>query len=42
MTEVIIKEVSSKKELKQFVKLPFKLYNDNAFWVPPIINDEID
>lgn len=36
-----IKEVTNKKELKQFVDLPFELYNQNKFWAPPIKSDEI-
>ena len=39
MTTVI--EISTKKELKQFVKFPFKLYKNNKYWVPPIIKDEV-
>ncbi len=36
-----IKEIHSKKEMRQFVTFPFSLYKNNSFWVPPIINDEI-
>ena len=36
-----IKEITSKKEMKQFVKFPFSLYKNNKYWVPPIISDEI-
>ncbi|SDX51183.1 hypothetical protein SAMN05444411_106108 [Lutibacter oricola] len=32
----------SKKEMKAFVKFPFKLYKNNNYWVPPIINDELE
>ena len=39
---ITLKEMTSKKEMKAFVKFPFKLYKDNPYWVPPIINDEID
>lgn len=39
---VILKEVSTKKELKLFVKFPFALYKDNPYWVPPIIKDELE
>ena len=39
---ITLKEMISKKEMKAFVKFPFKLYKDNPYWVPPIINDEID
>lgn len=36
-----LKEVKDKKDLKQFVKLPFKLYKGNRYWIPPIIKDEM-
>ncbi len=36
-----ILEISTKKELKQFVKFPFTLYKNNKFWVPPIISEEV-
>ena len=39
---ITIKEVKSKKEIKQFVKFPFTLYKDNKYWVPPIIKEEVD
>jgi GNAT superfamily N-acetyltransferase len=38
---ITVKEISSKKEMKQFVLFPFNLYKDNKYWVPPIIKDEI-
>ena len=38
---ITIQEVTSRKELKQFVKFPFKLFAKNKYWVPPLINDEI-
>ena len=37
-----IQEISTKKELKQFVKFPFSLYKGNEYWVPPIINEEVE
>lgn len=39
---ITIQEMTSKKELKAFVKFPFKLYKNNKFWVPPIIKDELE
>ncbi len=39
---VTIKEISSKKDITQFVKFPFKLYKDNPYWVPSLIKDEVD
>ncbi len=39
---ITVKEISTKKELKKFVKFPFKLYKNNKYWVPPIIKDEVE
>lgn len=39
---VTLKEATTKGELKQFVKFPFSLYKGNPYWVPPIINDELE
>ncbi|AMC12111.1 GTP cyclohydrolase [Lutibacter profundi] len=39
---ITIQEMTSKKEMKAFVKFPFKLYKNNLYWVPPIINDELE
>ena len=36
-----IKEVTSRKELKQFVRFPFSLYENHPCWVPPLIFDEL-
>ena len=38
---IILKEVHTKKDLKAFVKFPFKLNKDSKYWVPPIISEEI-
>ena len=38
---ITIKEIHTKKEMKQFVTFPFSLYKDNKYWVPPIIKEEI-
>lgn len=38
---ITVKEISSKKDLKKFVKFPFSLYKNNPNWVPPIINEEL-
>ena len=37
-----IKEVFTKKEMKDFVKFPFELYKDNKNWVPPLIQEELE
>lgn len=39
--KITIKEVSTKRELKQFVKFPNKLYLGNKFYVPPLIYSEL-
>ncbi|MFT7234242.1 MAG: hypothetical protein ACI8TA_003474 [Cyclobacteriaceae bacterium] len=36
-----VKRVSSRSELKQFVKFPFKLFKGDDNWVPPLIRDEL-
>ena len=36
-----LKEVQTNKDLKAFVKFPFKLYKDSKYWVPPIISEEM-
>ena len=38
---ITIHEVSSRRELKQFVKFPFKLFANSKYWVPPLISDEM-
>lgn len=39
---ITIKEAKSKKEMKDFVTFPFELYKDNPYWIPPLINDELE
>jgi len=39
---ITLQEITTKKEMKAFVQFPFKLYKNNPYWVPPIINDELD
>ena len=39
---IIIQEFTTKKELRTFIKFPFKLYKNNSYWVPPIINEELE
>ena len=38
---ITIKEVKNKKDLKTFVKFPFRLYKKSPYWVPPLINEEM-
>ncbi len=39
---ITLKEAKTKKEMKAFVKFPFSLYKNDKYWVPPIINDELE
>jgi len=38
---IILKEVSTKRGLKQFIQFQFSLYQENKYWVPPLIFDEL-
>lgn len=35
-----LKEVTSKKDLKTFIHLPFKIHKEHKEWLPPLISDE--
>jgi GNAT superfamily N-acetyltransferase len=35
-----IKEVHTRRALKQFITLPWKIYRGNPYWVPPLISEE--
>lgn len=37
-----IREVNKLDQLKAFVRFPYDLYKNNAFWVPPMMNDEVN
>ena len=37
---VIVKEVKTKKEQKEFLNFPLNLYKDNPYFVPPLYMDE--
>ena len=40
--EIVIKELFNRQELKAFVGFGQALYKDNPYYVPPIINSELD
>lgn len=40
--ELLIKEVVTKRDLKEFVKLPARIHKDHHNWIPPIYMDEWD
>ena len=37
---ITVKEVKTKKEQKEFINFPLKLYKDNPYFVPPLYCDE--
>ncbi|MCG2611847.1 GNAT family N-acetyltransferase [Flavobacterium sp. SM15] len=39
---ITIKEISSQKELKEFILFSFELFKNNPYWIPPIIADELE
>jgi len=40
MNEIIVKPVSNKSELNQFIKFPWKIYKDDQHWVPPLLMEQ--
>ena len=40
--EIVIREVTTKRELNRFVKFGIDLYKDNPFYCPPIVFDEVN
>ncbi|MBN09173.1 MAG: GTP cyclohydrolase [Flavobacteriaceae bacterium] len=41
-SSILIKEVISRDELKDFVLFPFSLYKNHQYWVGPIIKEEME
>lgn len=37
---ITVKEVKTKKEQKEFINFPLKMYRDNPYFVPPLYSDE--
>jgi GNAT superfamily N-acetyltransferase len=35
-----IRVVSNRHDLRRFIQLPFRLYQDNPYWIPPLLFDE--
>lgn len=38
--EIVVKEVTTKKEVAAFVQVPFSIYRGNPYWVPALVADE--
>lgn len=39
MAGVTVRTVSDKKDLRRFIKFPWKIYDGNGYWVPPLVSD---
>lgn len=37
--DLIIKKVITKGDMKKFIKLPWKIYKNDPYWVPPLLMD---
>lgn len=40
MQEITVKKVSTKNELDQFIKFPWKIYKNDKYWVPPLLMEQ--
>lgn len=39
MSKVVVRPVKTDADLKRFIQLPFRLYQNDPYWVPPLIQD---
>ena len=39
---IIVKKLTTRKEMTDFVKFPFRLYKNSKTWIPPIIKEELN
>lgn len=39
---ISIKQVTGRPGIREFVRFPFRLYQDSKYWVPPLISREVD
>ena len=39
---VEIKQVKTRADYKEFIKVPFPIYEDNKYWIPPMLSDEMN
>lgn len=40
MAQIVVKEVLTKRELREFIYLPARIHKNDPDWLPPIYNDE--
>lgn len=38
---ITVIQATTKKQMKEFVMFPFSLYQNNPYWIPPIISEEL-
>jgi hypothetical protein len=41
MSDLVVRKVKSRRDLKRFVKVPFAVHKDHDEWVPPLIMDRM-
>jgi GNAT superfamily N-acetyltransferase len=39
---VSVREVTSSRDLRRFIRFPFRLYRGNRYWIPPLLLDELN
>jgi hypothetical protein len=39
---VSIREVTGSRDLRRFIRFPFRLYRGNRCWIPPLLLDELN
>jgi hypothetical protein len=40
MHQITVKPITTKSELSQFIKFPWKIYKDDKHWVPPLLMEQ--
>jgi len=40
MKNITVEQISDESNLKDFINLPYKIYEKDPFWVPPLISDQ--
>jgi len=40
MNNISVKKVSTKSELNNFIKFPWKIYKGNKYWIPPLLMEQ--
>jgi len=38
---ITVREIFTRKDLREFVKFPFQIFRNNPYWIPPIISEEL-